>query len=80
MIKISETAVLFESIFCRNADSSVERFLIILFRFDGQQYDLCQVIYYEIIINLGGSNFRGFRGSLKPRKLKSNKIQFDCFL
>jgi hypothetical protein len=33
--------------------------------------------YSEVIINRGVLIFRGFRGSLKLRKLKSNKIQLS---
>jgi hypothetical protein len=33
--------------------------------------------YCEIIINHGGSNFHGFRGSLWLWKLKSNEVQFS---
>ena len=36
-----------------------------------------RLIYCEINIKTQGYNFRGFRGSLKPRKLKSNEIQLS---
>ena len=37
-------------------------------------------MYCEIIINRGVLIFRGFRGSLKLHKLKSNEIQFSHWL
>ena len=36
--------------------------------------------YCEIKSNRGALNFCGFRGSLKPQKLKSNEIQFSHWL
>jgi len=36
-----------------------------------------RLIYCEINIKTQGSNFRGFRGSLEPQKLKSNEIQLS---